>query len=162
MSTLIHKRVAECQSGENPKVVCRVRSGWVVLGDVQFLLGYSLLLPDPVVKDLNSLTGVSRLSYLEDMSAVGDALLTITEAERINYEILGNSEPALHAHVFPRYKNEPDEFRAMPAWFYDWEAAPRFDSARHSHIRNDLRMELERYGVARPREQPHDASRVAD
>jgi hypothetical protein len=25
------------------------------------------------------------------------------------YEILGNSEPELHAHLFPRYASEPDE-----------------------------------------------------
>ena len=27
---------------------------------------------------------------------------------RINYAIFGNVEPALHAHVIPRYRNEPE------------------------------------------------------
>jgi hypothetical protein len=53
--TLIHDRVQDCRDGVNPKVICRVKSGWVVLGDVQFLPGYTLLLPDPVVYDLNAL-----------------------------------------------------------------------------------------------------------
>lgn len=46
MNTLIHQRVEDCRRGENPKVIARVNSGWVVLGDVQFLRGYSLLLPE--------------------------------------------------------------------------------------------------------------------
>ncbi len=55
MPTLIHKRVRLCQSGDYPKAICRLSSGWVVLGDVQFLRGYSLLLPDPVVPHLNAM-----------------------------------------------------------------------------------------------------------
>ncbi len=60
VSTLIHRRVEAARQGSNPTVICRVRSGWVVLGDVQFLPGYSLLLPDPVVSDLNALTMSQR------------------------------------------------------------------------------------------------------
>ncbi len=81
-------------------VICRVPSGWAVLGDTQFLRGYSLLLPDPVVPDLNTLSKIQRAEFLHDMTVLGDALLEVTGAARINYEILGNSEPALHAHVF--------------------------------------------------------------
>jgi len=52
------------------------------------------------------------------MVALGDALLSVTDAYRINYEILGNGEPALHAHVFPRRMSEPDEARIYPVWLY--------------------------------------------
>lgn len=45
----MHQRVAEARESKNPTVIGRVRSGWVVLGDSQFIRGYSLLLPDPVV-----------------------------------------------------------------------------------------------------------------
>ena len=43
------------------------------------------------------------------MATIGDALLEVTGAFRINYEILGNLEPALHAHIIPRYLNEPED-----------------------------------------------------
>jgi diadenosine tetraphosphate (Ap4A) HIT family hydrolase len=125
MTTLIHRRVEAARSGENRTVICRMPSGWAVLGDSQFLRGYSLLLPDPVVPGLNSLTEQERVRYLLDMSIIGDALLEVTGAYRINYEILCNTEPALHAHVTPRYLSEPDEFRKGPAWFY------KFDSKKH-------------------------------
>jgi diadenosine tetraphosphate (Ap4A) HIT family hydrolase len=116
MPNLIDQRVAEAHRGENPSVICQMPSGWAVIGDQQFIPGYCLLLADPVVPDLNYLSGAARAQFLADMSIIGDALLEITGAYRINYEILGNSEPALHAHIFPRYLSEPDEPRAVPVW----------------------------------------------
>lgn len=129
MNTLIHRRVEEARQGANPTVICRMASGWAVLGDAQLLRGYSLLLPDPVPPSLNDLDEAGRAQFLTDMALLGDALLEVTGAARINYEILGNSEQALHAHILPRFDDEPEERRTGPAWFYDWNAAPRFDPA---------------------------------
>jgi len=116
MPTLIHQRVAEAHRGENPAVICRMPSGWAVLGDQQFIPGYCLLLADPVVPDLNALSDAARAQFLADMASIGDALLEVAGAYRINYEILGNTEPALHAHIFPRYLSEPEEPRKVPVW----------------------------------------------
>ena len=116
MPTLIHQRVWAAHEGNNPYVICRMPSGWAVLGDQQFMSGYSLLLSDPVVTDLNHLNEKSRLQFLRDMALIGDALLEATDAYRINYEILGNDEPALHAHIFPRYMSEPEKCRRYPVW----------------------------------------------
>lgn len=44
------------RAGTNPYVICRMRSGWLVIGDVQPLPGYCLLLADPVVPSLNDLS----------------------------------------------------------------------------------------------------------
>lgn len=142
MATLIHKRVRECQAGTYPKLISRVRSGWVVLGDVQFVSGYCLLLPDPVVPHLNAMEAESRRLFLHEMALVGDALLQITGAVRINYEMLGNVEPALHAHLFPRYADEPDALRLKPVWFYDWDKAPAFDPVRDKPLMDTIAAEL--------------------
>jgi diadenosine tetraphosphate (Ap4A) HIT family hydrolase len=147
MSTLIHQRVNDCRAGRYPKAICRLSSGWVVLGDVQFVRGYSLLLPDPVVADLNKLSGAARTTFLSEMAAVGDAVLAVTNAVRINYEILGNADPALHAHVFPRYSDEPDDQRTRPVWFYDWAKAPPFDLTRDRPLMNAIRAQLEHLAV---------------
>jgi diadenosine tetraphosphate (Ap4A) HIT family hydrolase len=146
MTTLIHRRVAACRAGTFEQAICRVRSGWVVLGDVQFLRGYSLLLR-PVVGHLNKLTAEGRRTLLYEASVIGDALLEVTGAVRINYEILGNLEPALHVHVFPRFADEPAELRTRPVWFYDWDAAPRFDPARDAPLMQAIRNRLEQAGI---------------
>jgi diadenosine tetraphosphate (Ap4A) HIT family hydrolase len=136
--TLIHDRVDSARRGENPHVIACLPSGWAVLGDVQPLPGYCLLLPDPVVASLNDLGDRDagphgRAAFLLDMVRIGDALLEALAGEgveRINYEILGNSEPALHAHIIPRYASEPPEMRRAPAMRgYDWSTARRSDPA---------------------------------
>ena len=147
MPTLIHRRVEDCRLGKNPKTIERVSSGWVVLGDVQFLKGYSLLLPDPVVGDLNELDRFHRETYLYEMSVVGDALLAVTNAYRINYEILGNTEAALHTHIFPRYRSESEELRKMPVWSYDWINAPEFNLDRDGELMERIRDEIRRSGI---------------
>jgi diadenosine tetraphosphate (Ap4A) HIT family hydrolase len=145
MPTLIHQRVEAARQGTNPMVICRMTSGWVVLGDVQFLRGYSLLLPDPVVPDLNALSMEQRLSFLQDMTILGDALLEVTGATRINYEILGNSEAALHAHVFPRYATEPEERRRKPVWFYDWQNATPFNLEHDRPLMDQIAQAIARH-----------------
>jgi len=121
--TAIHKQVEAARAGALHRVIARLPSGWAVLGDPQITRGYCLLLPDPVVPDLNALTGDERRQFLEDMARLGDAVIAETGAERINYEILGNVEPALHAHVIPRHANEDPDLRKKPVWLHDWQSA---------------------------------------
>ncbi len=149
MPTLIHERVAACRAGTNPRTIARTRAGWVVMGDVQFVRGYCLLLPDPVVPDLNALDADARAAFLDEWVTLGDVLLEVTDAVRINYEILGNLEPALHAHTFPRYADEPEQLRTRPVWLYDWDAAPPFDGARDRPLMDAIAAGLARRGVTR-------------
>ncbi|MGE0044020.1 MAG: HIT family protein [Vicinamibacterales bacterium] len=145
MITAIHRFVDAARAGELPRVIARLPSGWAVLGDPQILPGYSLLYPDPVVPHLNALDGAARRQFLDDMARLGDAVLAVTGAARINYEILGNVEPALHAHVVPRSGTEPPERRVQPVWLHDWAAAPAFDPALHGDLRAGLAAALTLY-----------------
>ena len=123
---LIEERVAMARAGTNPYVICRMRSGWLVIGDVQPLPGYCLLLADPVVPSLNDLSPEARAAFLDDMAHAGDALLSATGCARVNYEIWGNAEPALHAHIMPRYLTEPENKRHRPACMgYSWSEAAK-------------------------------------
>ena len=140
---LIADRVALARCGANPWAIAKVRSGWAVIGDVQFLPGYCLLLADPVVPSLNDLSIEARGQFLQDMVRIGDAIIRATGSFRINYEILGNSEPELHAHIFPRYMTESEERRRMPAWFYDWQNAVHYSEQEHGHIVQAIRRQLQ-------------------
>jgi diadenosine tetraphosphate (Ap4A) HIT family hydrolase len=96
---------------------------------------------------VNGLSGTKRSTFLQEMAAIGDALLAVTSAVRINYEILGNTDPALHAHVFPRYSDEPDELKSRPVWFYDWQKAPSFDLDRDEPLMRAIRAQLTKQGL---------------
>ena len=69
-------------------------------------------------------------------------MLRATVAVRINYAIYGNVEPALHAHVIPRYADEPEALRTAQPWAYDWASAAPFDAAASAPLAAALRREL--------------------
>jgi diadenosine tetraphosphate (Ap4A) HIT family hydrolase len=129
VTTSIHRRVDALRAGSDPTFVARLASGWAVLGERQVLPGYCLLLPDPVVPTLNALAGGARDAFLADMAALGDAVLAVTGATRINYAIYGNLDPALHAHVIPRHASEDADLRKKPVWLHDWKTASPVDAA---------------------------------
>ena len=98
------------------------------------------MLSDPVATNLNALSRPERVQYLYDMSMIGDALLEVTGAYRINYEILGNSEPALRSHILPRYLSEPGELRKGPVWLYDRASRQsiKFDYQRDKELMDKI------------------------
>ncbi|MGQ0836166.1 MAG: HIT family protein [Gammaproteobacteria bacterium] len=148
--TAIHRQVAAARDGRDPHVIVRLFSGWAVFGPTQFVRGYSLLLPDPVVPTLNALGTQERTQFLVDMTRIGDALVKVAGATRINYAIFGNLDPALHAHIVPRYTDEPEMMRTKHPWAYDWSAAPKFERAAYRELSESLRRELTRMGVTKP------------
>ena len=84
--------------------------------------------------------------YSRDMGRIGDALLRVTKAYRINYETWGNSEPALHTHIMPRYLAEPDAKRKYPACaVYDWLAARKLHPETDHAFMEAMRRELVKF-----------------
>lgn len=139
-------RLGAAERGENPTVLTRMRSGFAVIGDTQFLPGYCLLLGVPRVRDLNDLPLPDRLAFLHDMSLLGAAIEAVCRPRRMNYAILGNLDPFVHAHVIPRYEWEPAEYRQGPAERYprDLWHDPRhqFSEQAHGHLKEQLAVTL--------------------
>ncbi len=69
-----YDRVGSAERGENPMVLARMRSGYAVIGDTQFLPGYCLLLASPWADKLTDLTLERRGEFLLDMSVLGEAV----------------------------------------------------------------------------------------
>jgi diadenosine tetraphosphate (Ap4A) HIT family hydrolase len=136
--TAIHRMVERCRAGDDPAMVAKLDSGWVVMGERQVFPGYCLLLPDPVVDQLNTLDFDGRSQFLTDMALVGDAVLASTAAVRVNYAIFGNAEPALHAHVFPRHATEPAATRATHPWALDWSLASAYSDSLHGELKRRI------------------------
>jgi diadenosine tetraphosphate (Ap4A) HIT family hydrolase len=139
--------------GEHPLLLANMRSGWAVMGDTQFLPGYSLLLSrvDDAVH-LTDLSRAQRTEFLLDMSLLGEAVMTVCNGldpslRRLNYEILGNRDSYLHAHLFPRYGWEHEELLTGAVWRYpaDRWTSPRDAYAdEHEPLREAISKELQR------------------
>lgn len=84
------------------------------MADNQFLLGYCLLLANPIAGQLLDLEEFQRHQFLMDMASLGDAIKNATGAVRINFGIYGNLDPFLHAHIWPRYDDEPFSRKTVP------------------------------------------------
>ncbi|GHU38962.1 DeoR family transcriptional regulator [Bacilli bacterium] len=142
MSDWRENRIEAAQRGENPMVMVEMPSGFACIGDTQFLVGYCVLLPKREVFSLNDLTLAERSQFLTDMSVIGDALLAETDCLRINYDILGNTDNYLHAHIFPRYLSEAPERLKKPVWLYDasywFDDAYAYDENKHGELRSKL------------------------
>ncbi|TVQ59825.1 MAG: HD domain-containing protein [Phycisphaerales bacterium] len=145
----IEEQVEACRAGKHPRRVARLESGWVVMGPSQALPGYCLLLADPVAPSLNALPPAARAAFLRDMTLLGDAIAEVQSPRRVNYEILGNLDPALHAHVFPRFEEEPDDMRPKPVWLYDpahWNhKSCAYSATKHAALRGRIAAELARH-----------------
>lgn len=136
MGITIPERIASAKAGSNPAFICSVPSGCVVLCDMQFLRGYTILIADPVVASINDLDQKRRADYLRDMVLIGDALLEVTNCFRINYAIAGNTDPFLHTHIVPRYLSEPEVYRKGLPWSHPKEEIDKivFDYERDKNL----------------------------
>ena len=141
-------RIGSAVRGENPTVLTKMKSGYAVITDPQFLPGYCILLGFPQVGSLNDLTMEQRKDFLLDMSILGDAISAVCKPLRINYEILGNTDAFLHAHVIPRFDWEDDAIRKGPVWSYpkeNWSLEKyQFSEEKHGELKNQIRLELEK------------------
>jgi len=66
---------------------------------------------------------------------------------RVNLEILGNTDPFLHAHVWPRFGWEPDELVGRPVWLYPRERGRderHVLGPQHDPLRDAIGEELDR------------------
>jgi diadenosine tetraphosphate (Ap4A) HIT family hydrolase len=132
-------------SNADPGFICRMRSGSVYLSQMQFLRGYCILSAEPVVTSINDMLPDARSIFLVDMVRIGDAIMEVTDAFRINYAIMGNSHPVLHAHIVPRYLWEPEKLRKGLPWDHPdtYAETTRYDAKRDQILVNQLKNILQ-------------------
>src|SRR5690348_919670 len=71
-------RIGAALRGENPTVLARLPRGFAVIGDVQWLPGYCVLLTDdPAVGRLTDLPRSARLEFLASMERLAEAVDTV-------------------------------------------------------------------------------------
>ena len=145
-------RVGAALRGENPTVLARLDEGFAVIGDVQFLPGYCVLVSDtPGVDRLTDLPRERRIRFLASAERLAEAVETVCgrrdpEFRRINLEIQGNHDAFLHAHVWPRYEWEGEVARG-PVILHGvqrWSDPSTALGPEHDELRADLVATLER------------------
>ncbi|MFD8891445.1 diadenosine tetraphosphate hydrolase [Streptomyces sp. NPDC059566] len=145
-------RIGTALRGQNPTVLRRLDAGFAVIGDVQFLPGYSVLLgDDPAVERLSDLPRDKRLAFLSDMDQLGEAVERACRRldgafRRVNLEILGNTDGFLHAHVWPRFEWEPSDLVCRPVWLYPrarWNDEQYALGPQHDRLREAIGSELD-------------------
>ena len=90
---LVCDRIRMIREGTNPWFVKELETGYVVIGDNQHFKGYTLFLCKEHKTELFQLEHPVKLKFLEEMSVVAEAVSKAFEAEKMNYELLGNGIP---------------------------------------------------------------------
>jgi diadenosine tetraphosphate (Ap4A) HIT family hydrolase len=83
--------------------ICDLPFSRLYLAKNQFVKGYCVLICHRHVIELHELSKQERASYFDDVALVAKALQSVFQADKMNYNILGNMIPHLHTHILPRY-----------------------------------------------------------
>lgn len=149
----ISNRVRRILDEHDPELLCELPSGYAILGKYQPdpVTGCCMLLPrlgegGVVVPSPNDLDHAQREAFFGDLVLLGDAILEVTGAERINYLVLCNQVPELHGHCVPRFSGEDPEKRAQgPFEAYDFANARVSDAhGQDRRLHSELRAVLVR------------------
>jgi len=87
--------------------VAELEHSFVVLNRDQYFPGYTLLFTRQHVTELFHLDRAVRSGLMEEVSRAAEALFTLFQPDKINYELLGNMVPHIHWHLVPRHAGEP-------------------------------------------------------
>lgn len=118
MECFVCQRIESIKQGENPFFVKELKTGYVVLGDIQRFKGYTLFLCKECATELHFLDKEFRKEFLNEMSMVAEAVYNAFKPEKLNYELLGVGNGVhMHWHIFPRRTG--DTPKAGPVWRLD-------------------------------------------
>lgn len=95
--------------------VARLQVATLGLYDDARFPGRALLVFDDHVEHLEDLPFERARAFFEDARTAARAIKLVASSPRVNYAILGNTEPHLHRHLIPRQpRSEPAPER--PPW----------------------------------------------
>ena len=146
----IARRVTRIKAGDDPQFLAKAPSGYAILANQQPdpITGCCMLLPDPTPAHLTDLSPNDRATFLMDVTLLAEAVTEATGCARVNYLILCNQVPWLHAHVVPRFETEdPERYKLDPFAAYDFPGARQADATGpdrdlHAAIRAALEKRL--------------------
>lgn len=133
-----------CRGDASPSdlvTIVETSTTWLMAQPTVCLRGTCFLLAKPHAVELHDLCESDLLSFMKDVQSAARALLRVTGAVKINYEIHGNTVPHLHLHLFPRYMDDP--FPGAPI-DYRRTKPPVYEAGEFERFVADLRESLSR------------------
>jgi diadenosine tetraphosphate (Ap4A) HIT family hydrolase len=102
---------AECAATEPSNrhgyTVADLRLSRLRLSANQFPAGYCLLICKKHVVEPFHLSAAERTLFFDDTMLAAQALERVFSPTKMNFSLLGNAVPHLHAHITPRYYGDP-------------------------------------------------------
>ena len=138
-------RINMIKNGTNPYFVKEMETGYVVIGDNQHFKGYTLFLCKDHQTELFHLDFPTKMKFLEEMTVVAEAVSKAFDAEKMNYELLGNGDMHLHWHLFPRINGDIENYGNNgrgPVWWYPMEKMYADDNRPSDMELEQMKMKL--------------------
>jgi diadenosine tetraphosphate (Ap4A) HIT family hydrolase len=110
------------------------------LASNQFVRGYCVLICKRHVQEPYHLPRTQYLQFFADMTLVGQALDRVFQPLKMNFNLLGNAIPHLHAHILPRYYGDAAPHRPIDPNMETVRLGPEETEARVEAIREALAM----------------------
>lgn len=113
-----------------PTFIKRLPASVAALGYEQDYLGRSVIVLRDHETSLTSLLENKFLlfiAFMEDVSAVAEAIHKTLDPVKINYSIMMNQNDHFHMHLLPRYTTEGDKLQTPPVFRGTSELDPDFD-----------------------------------
>ncbi len=103
----------DCPLCQPRDIVTTLETSLVTAGADSPMVGYVRLVFRRHAVEFHDLTPEETAAFMRDIQKVSAALMKVTGAVKLNYEVLGNKVPHLHMHFFPRHKGDAFEGRLL-------------------------------------------------
>lgn len=130
-----------CLRGKPLDVVAESDASWVTMGEDAPMPGYACVVFRRHVVELHDLSDAESVAFMCDVRRLSAAVLDVTQAVKLNYEVHGNTLPHLHLHVLPRYVGDPFEGKTIDRRYV---SAPVYGPGEFAHLRDRLIAALAR------------------
>ncbi len=144
------KVIAQIKKNDNPWFVKELSTGYVILGWNQHFFGYTIFICKQHVNELFELEKEFLTTYLLEMTIVAKSVKNAFNAEKINYECLGNGDVHLHWHIFPRVNGDLENYGDNgkgPVWWLPkeimWDKSNIPNAKKLAEMKNKLLSAIE-------------------
>jgi diadenosine tetraphosphate (Ap4A) HIT family hydrolase len=113
-----------CRDGQPLDLIVELPAVWVTAQALAPLPGYVCVVGKRHVVEPFQLPSAEMTAFWSESMSVARALHELLRPLKMNYEIHGNSIPHLHLHLYPRFRGDPYEGRAIDGRSIGFERTP--------------------------------------